>query len=334
MFLRSNSKARNLIFLLTAIILISMMQHDVSAQTASDLLMEDVNVHAVLTSTGRSYVTFSANVTNRGVSDVDSFDIRVDLRDLEIESATVEGANASTSIVPQSNFALLRIAPETALISQASHQVEIKYTTDILQESVGICDVRNLCLENALFYVRPLNEFADFTFKITLPPHAVLDAESSPLFPQPTANFTDGASMLFVWETGQILPGQEQVYIIKYGLQNIQPAVIDSSMNTLLLVILAGFSGAAIIVVAQKLPSLIRAARVPRAITDHGMTEHEQQVIQILSRKGGSCSQRDVYDELGMSQSLASMVLTGLEQRGVIRRFREGRENIVHLVEE
>jgi len=54
----------------------------------------------------------------------------------------------------------------------------------------------------------------------------------------------------------------------------------------------------------------------------------------LLTRKGGLCSQRDIYDDLGMSQSLASMVLTGLEQRGVVRRFREGRKNVVHLIDE
>lgn len=334
MFHRSKKIARNLIILLTIAVLLTSIQDDATAQGTPDLLMENVEVHALLTDTGRSHISFSANITNEEPTDIDVFDIRVDIRELQIEQATVAGLNATASVIPQSNFALIRISPGSSIQSQTSHSINIKYSTDILQESVGICDERELCLENALFYVRPLNEFADFTFKITLPPHAVLDTQSSPLFPQPTSNFTDGTSMVFVWESGQILPGQERVYIIKYGLQNIQPAIVDTSMNTLLLVILAAFTGAATIIVVQKLPSLIRAARVPRVISDHGMTEHEQKVIRILTRKGGSCSQRDIYDDLGMSQSLASMVLTGLEQRGVIRRFREGRENVIHLVEE
>jgi len=31
---------------------------------------------------------------------------------------------------------------------------------------------------------------------------------------------------------------------------------------------------------------------------------------------------------------MASMILTSLEQRGVIRRMKKGRENIVHIMEE
>ncbi len=68
--------------------------------------------------------------------------------------------------------------------------------------------------------------------------------------------------------------------------------------------------------------------------TNGSSSKHEREVVQLLSGKGGSCLQREIYENLDMSQSMVSMLLTGLEERGLIRRLREGRENIVHLVEE
>ncbi|MCK5239544.1 MAG: hypothetical protein KAR33_08360 [Candidatus Thorarchaeota archaeon] len=335
MHIRSKLDARHIMLFLTFAVLMSGLPYGVSAQdSALDIVMEDVQIHAILKENGTSIISFSANVTYTGLTTADSFDIRIDLRELIIQSSVVDGNNASTSIMPQSNYALIRVTPDSPFSSLTSHQVELKFVSDMLQESIGICDERNICLGTAIFYVRPINEFRDFTFKATLPQHGLLDTETSPLYPSPTQNYTDGTSMVFLWEVGQILPGQERVFIIKYGTPNFEPASVVADINIIPFILLAVVSGAVIVIIAQKLPGMIRTARVPRALRDQGMTEHEEQIIQLLSRKGGSCSQRDIYDDLGMSQSLASMVLTGLEQRGVVRRFRDGRENVIHLIDE
>jgi uncharacterized membrane protein len=35
-----------------------------------------------------------------------------------------------------------------------------------------------------------------------------------------------------------------------------------------------------------------------------------------------------------MSQAKVSLILTALEERGLVRRFKDGRENTVHIIEE
>jgi uncharacterized membrane protein len=35
-----------------------------------------------------------------------------------------------------------------------------------------------------------------------------------------------------------------------------------------------------------------------------------------------------------MSQAKVSLILNNLEERGLVRRFKEGRENMVHLMED
>ncbi len=332
---RSKLDVRQIILVLTIVMLVATLpQEGVAQDDALDIVMDNVQIHTVLTHNGSSFITFSANVTNIGAAAANHIDIRIDLRSIEVLSSLVTGNNVSNTVIPQSNYVIIRVTPDTAFSPMTSHQVEIEFTCNMLQEDLGICDERNVCLETAIFYVRPLNEFRDFTFKATLPQHGILDTESSPLFPTPTRNYTDGTSLVFLWEAGQILPGQERVFIIKYGTPNYEPVIAEGDINIIPFILLAAVCGAVIVVAAQRIPGMVRAARVPRVLKEQGVTEHEEQVIQLLSSKGGSCSQRDIYDDLGISQSLASMVLSGLEQRGVIRRFREGRENVVHLVEE
>ncbi|MHA2423386.1 MAG: helix-turn-helix transcriptional regulator [Candidatus Thorarchaeota archaeon] len=331
----SKLDARQIILVLALFILVTTLPQGAVAQDDSlDIVMDDVQIHATLRQNGTSFITFNANVTYLGSSTAEYFDVRIDLRDIEILSSIVGGVNVSSTIIPQSNFVIIRVTPDTVFSPMTSHQVEIRFASNMLQEDLGVCEERDICLGTAIFYVRPLNEFRYFTFKVTLPTHGILDTESSPLFPTPTGNFTDGNSLVFLWEAGQVLPGQERVFIIKYGTPNFEPVAAEGDVNYIPFISLAAVVGAVFVIAVQQLPGLIRSARVPRVLKEQGVTEHEEQVIQLLSSKGGSCSQRDIYDDLGMSQSLASMVLTGLEQRGVIRRFREGRENVVHLVEE
>lgn len=64
------------------------------------------------------------------------------------------------------------------------------------------------------------------------------------------------------------------------------------------------------------------------------ISTQEQEILDLLSVRGGSCPQREIYENLDMSQSMASMMLTSLESRGLIKRLRSGRENIVHIMED
>jgi uncharacterized membrane protein len=65
-----------------------------------------------------------------------------------------------------------------------------------------------------------------------------------------------------------------------------------------------------------------------------GVTSEEEEVLGVIRRKGGSCPQKDLYTEFDMSQAKVSLILNNLEERGLVRRFREGRENVVHIMED
>jgi uncharacterized membrane protein len=131
-----------------------------------------------------------------------------------------------------------------------------------------------------------------------------------------------------------MLPGQEVVYIIKYQL----PAVIvepqQSSINIVILGLLFLIIGAIAAVFIERIPSLVKRFQTRTVIAPVRLSKQEEQVLNFLTKKGGSSPQREIYEELDMSQSLASTILTSLEERKLIRRFREGRENVVHIMED
>ena len=92
--------------------------------------------------------------------------------------------------------------------------------------------------------------------------------------------------------------------------------------------------GAVAVLFIERIPTIIKRFKTRTVITPIRLSKQEEDILSFLSRRGGSCPQREIYEDLDMSQSLASTILTSLEERKLIRRFREGRENMVHIMED
>lgn len=337
-------KTRKPIFmvLFVALVLLS-IPNGTSAQVPnSQVIMSDVRIDIYLEAEKPDRLSISANVTNRGTTVLDSFDVNIDLKQLTLISATVNSINTTASVVVAERSSYIHITPVSSIVSLSSVYLELEVTSDELQEQYQICDERNLCLSSMIYYIRPVNEFTDLTFTVTLPPHAVLDYYTNPIHPEPTRNHTDGYSMVFTWETGPVFPDDAVVFIIKYGVPVYPevevPANTEADLNattTLILVaVVATLGGAVIALGIERVPNAVGNMRTRRLIGGEGVSKQEREVIRLLSGKGGSCLQREIYEELDMSQSMVSMLLTGLEERGLIKRLREGRENVIHLIEE
>ncbi|MFX1416823.1 MAG: helix-turn-helix transcriptional regulator, partial [Promethearchaeota archaeon] len=207
--------------------------------------------------------------------------------------------------------------------------------TNTLQQRAGESATDSDCVNHFIYYIRPLNEIQNLTFSTALPPHATLEADAAaPLFPLPTSNHTDGIRLVFTWESSILYPGQESAFIVKYqiptGLLEAQTA------NTYLPLFLglAAIGGAITVLAIERLPKLIQLLADRKMRTIRVVSNQEQDVLLLLEQKGGSCLQREIYEELNMSQSMTSMLLNSLEERGLIKRFRDGRENVVHRIDQ
>jgi uncharacterized membrane protein len=211
----------------------------------------------------------------------------------------------------------------------------LNLTTDCLQERIGLNEDETMYVNHLIYYIRPLYEVRNLTFTAILPTHAILQsAAAAPLFPNPTMNFTDGYRPIYVWYRNQMLPGQEVAYIIKYQLPAaiLQPS--PTQLDSVALGVVFLIIGAVVVLFIERIPLILRKFQTRTIIAPIRLSKQEEQVLNFLSKKGGSSPQREIYEELDMSQSLASTVLTTLEERGLIKRLRTGRENIVHLMEE
>jgi len=65
-----------------------------------------------------------------------------------------------------------------------------------------------------------------------------------------------------------------------------------------------------------------------------GLVSDEEKAVKLIKSSGGSLHQSAITDQLGFSKAKTSQLLTVLEHKGVIRRFKRGRDKIVVLVQE
>lgn len=324
---------KTVLSVLALLVVTNLSFNAVDAQT-SNVLLSDTTIHSTLLSNGTSIIDYSTKVTNRGSNEIDRVELRVDVRSLTIPQGLWNAKISSLSSSSADTYNILTIIFSTPLLVDEIIDIEFTIRTDDLQEQYGTCPDTGLCLHNMIFYVRPIQEFQNFTFIATLPVHAILANDSSPVFPEAQSNFTDGRTLGFRWLTDQLLPGQEKVYILKYGQLMTTTAVSNTPVDNTAWILLSLLIGGVSVIIIERIPRFVLKLRNQKMPVVVGITHHENNVLRLLQRKGGSCPQRLIYEELDMSQSLASMVLSGLEERGLIKRMRDGRENMVYIIED
>jgi uncharacterized membrane protein len=300
-----------------------------------DVIMSNMYVTAIMGSECTTSLVIDSEVTNVGPTSLDYFDLRIDVRTLNVTGASLNGTNAATTIIPESTYNLVRVMSSSPMANGSMLKLRLNLSTDCLQEQIGLNDDETMYVNHLIYYIRPLYEVQNLTFTAILPSHAILQSDAAaPLFPNPTMNFTDGYHPVYVWYRNQMFPGQEVAFIIKYQL----PAAIiqdpPSQLNSLLVGFLALVIGAVSVLFIERIPMLIKRLQSRTVIAPIRLSKQEEEVLNFLTKKGGSSPQREIYEDLDMSQSLASTVLASLEERGLIKRFRTGRENIVHLMDE
>jgi len=327
------------IIMFTSILILSLFtlnNHATAAPGVQDILMTNMHVHAKLGTDCATEILIDTTVVNLGLSDLNSFDMRVDVRGLQVMSASLNGSIADTSVASVNNYVIVTIQPATPISSGALAVLNLNFTTQCLQEQIGLNSDGSMYISHLIYYIRPLNEIHNLTFSAALPPHAILHSEAAaPLFPTATSNHTDGTRIVYVWETDILLPGQEIVHIIKYLI----PAVLldtatAATDNSLAIGIIAAIAAAGAVLIIERIPAWMKRLRTREFIVSGKISAQEQEILDLLSKRGGSCSQREIYENLDMSQAMASMMLTSLEERGLIKRLRSGRENIVHIMED
>ncbi|EJN58834.1 helix-turn-helix transcriptional regulator [Halogranum rubrum] len=67
------------------------------------------------------------------------------------------------------------------------------------------------------------------------------------------------------------------------------------------------------------------------AVSDEELLTDEDRVVRMLETNGGRMKQVNIVSETGWSKSKVSMLLTDMEEEGLISKLRVGRENVISL---
>ncbi len=324
---------------MAALVLISLLflpvQGDMQLAQTSDIILDPIEIIAWMSQDGTTTLDLRARTVNQGSGTVTSLSFRIDSLEVTIIDAFVNSTVSSSSAIVLDRYTEVIVSLPQPLEENESVWIDLTLeSTDFQSDPVAgtgldLTRVRS----DFIFYIRPLIEFANFTFTAVLPQDAMLSRESVvPLFPEPYSNFTDGATLAFVWFTQSLQPGQERVFIIKYQIPTDESGTPQSFLVESIVIALLGIvSGIVVTLGGPKLYHRIRRIGTVRFV---GVTSDEEEVLEVIRAKGGSCPQKDLYSEFDMSQAKVSLILNNLEERGLVKRFREGRENVVHLMEE
>jgi hypothetical protein len=307
---------------------------EVSAQEnqTNDILLDPFIITARINVNGSTSMMVDARVINIGSEPLKGVDIRIDSLDVAILSASVSGGVVNTSITTMERHTMLSLPLNQELQTNGSVWIHLELRADDLQSRLEQDSVTEFSHGSMTYYVRPHVPVSNFTFIAVLPSHASLSHDSVvPLFPQSNGNFTDGVAMAFVWYNPSLLPGQENVFIVRYQIPT--TSEVNSPNSLLLLGIVGAFGVLLGLGGAITFPRLKKRLRRLGAVQYAGITIEESMIIESIQMKGGSCSQKELYRHLDISESKLSLVLGGLEEKGIISRVRKGRENIVHIME-
>lgn len=309
------------------------VQGNVQLAQLQDVHFDPVEIKATMSQDGISTLVLRAKATNLGSSSITSLSFRVDSLDVEILNSQINGTSTTSSSELQNRYTEVIVSLTSPLEENDSVWIELELETSDLQSTPEISLDSTRYMGNFVFYVRPITEFANFTFIAVLPQDALLSRESVvPLFPAPNSNYTDGSSLAFVWFTDSLQVGQEQAYVIQYQYPILQSSPLGSFLLESIVIAILGVIGGIVLTLGG--PKAYQRIKRIGTVKFIGVTSEEKEVLEVIRQKGGSCPQKDLYTEFEMSQAKVSLILNNLEERGLVRRFREGRENIVYIMED
>jgi uncharacterized membrane protein len=321
--------------IILASLLISPVQGDFYPAQTDGLILDPIDIKATMHLDGTTEIEVHARAINLGSSVITSLNFRIDSLEVTVIQIVVDETISSSSIVTLDRYTEILVSLPQPLDVNESVWFDLTLeATDLQSEPVigsGL-DLTRL-RSDFVFYISPSLDFVNFTFTAVLPQDAMLSRESVvPLFPDADSNSTDGETLSFVWFIQSIQPGQIRVFTIKYQIPNDSPVSTQSDLLSSVLIAMLGIIAG--IVLALGGPKFYQRIRRIGTVRFVGVTTEEEEVLEVIRQKGGSCPQKDLYTEFDMSQAKVSIILNNLEERGLVRRFREGRENVVHIMEE
>jgi len=297
-----------LVLIIASIAVLPVQSNAIVAQATCDVLLDPIHIEAVMDNDGLTTVSVQARMTNLGATPVDTLCFRIDSLESIVTLVMVNGSSTSAAVIDQDRYTEIIVDLELTLETNESVWIELGILASDFQSDYVIVNDPTKLVGSFIYYIRPLTSLSNFTFTAILPSEAMLSQQSlGPLFPETDSNYTDGSSLAFVWFTESLEPGQERVFIIKYQTPNYEAAPVQSFLvQSIVIAFLGVLLG---IVLAMFGPKVVYRLRRIGKVKFIGVTNEEEEVLEVIRQKGGSCPQKDLYTEFDMSQAKVSLIL-------------------------
>lgn len=168
--------------------------------------------------------------------------------------------------------------------------------------------------------------YGDGTLQISYPQNFVIQSVS----PEPSES--DVASQLIKWLGSQ--------YFVN-GHPHIVLTGVVSNSNTqadMLAIEVAGALSAASLGIlslfwVKRRQRRKKGANTNKPIEEPKVETDEEKILKIIKTEGGSVFQSEINEKFRFSKAKTSQLLSALEKKGVVRRYKRGRDKIVTLTE-
>jgi uncharacterized membrane protein len=170
--------------------------------------------------------------------------------------------------------------------------------------------------------------FGDGALQVTYPSNYTVLSVS------PTPNNQDDNLQTLEWYRTQDFMNGKPSITLNLKAQN--GNAVSWPQSTLIVAVSAVALVASLIGVYVVRQNKRKAKGVPAAATLAGtpLTESsEEKIIKIIQSSGGSLNQTAIAEQCRFSKAKTSQLLAELERRGVVKRFKKGRDKIVTLAE-
>ncbi len=170
--------------------------------------------------------------------------------------------------------------------------------------------------------------YGNGTVQISYPQHFVIYSVS------PTPSERDDESQVIEWLGSEyFINGHPHIVLTDTN----KVSNNDTQMDTLSIEVAAIATGFSMVIVGffwvKRRQRKAKEANINKSLEVPNVETGEEKIIKTLKSSGGSAFQSAITERCNFSKAKTSQLLATLEKRGVVRRYKKGRDKIVMLIE-
>ena len=223
--------------------------------------------------------------------------------------------------------------------TSSSYHLNLNFNTDILVNDTVVfyvsynLEMMPIYLTDSKYYylefTSSINFFTlNYYVSIKLPENCYLHEESglTSVFPTNQTQSFAGKRLIVSWSMSNLLPFTNPLFLIRYD-----PPSLDSGKVPIWVLILGPMLGIVLGIVSTY---LLMRRKEEKSLKDIGtvfLNESQKTLLRIIKASGGKIAQNELGRKADFSRAKTSRNLLLLEEQGLVRKEKWGRNSLVYL---